>query len=152
MVLGAVGMFWLSTITADATYAVHVLPALIFVGLGFALILAPSMQTATLGVQRSETGIASAMVNTMQQVGGAVGTALLSTIAASATTSYLTSHPSRGAAIAGAVHGYSVAFLVSACVFVAGAILASVLFTRPTSPTGALAAGARSADAPAAAH
>jgi hypothetical protein len=49
-----------------------------------------------------------------------------------------TSHPSHGA-----VHGYSVAFLVSACVFVAGAILASVLFTRPTSPTGAHAAGAR---------
>ena len=61
-------------------------------GLGFGLIFAPAINTATLGVARSDAGIASAMVNTMQQVGGSIGTALLSTIAASTTASYATSH------------------------------------------------------------
>lgn len=78
----------------------------------------------------SDVGVAS--VNTMQQIGCAIGTALLSTVAATAASSYLTSHTAStgsAAAAAGAAHGYSLAFNVAGCVFVAGAIVAAVLFT-----------------------
>jgi EmrB/QacA subfamily drug resistance transporter len=126
MVLGAAGMFYLSRLTAGGSYLTHVLPALPVVGLGFGLIFAPAINTATAGVAREDAGIASAMVNTMQQVGGSVGTALLSTIAASATLAYTKAHAGAAAAITAAVHGYSVAFVISGSVFVLGAI---VVFT-----------------------
>jgi uncharacterized BrkB/YihY/UPF0761 family membrane protein len=87
-------------------------------------IFAPAFATATYGVDARDAGVASAMVNTMQQVGGSIGTALLSSIFASALTSYATSHqPGPGLRAAAAVHGYTVAFWVSAAVFVFGAIV-----------------------------
>ena len=64
----------------------HVLPGLMVMGLGLGLIMAPAMSTATLGVDRRDAGVASAMVNTGQQIGGSIGTALLSTLASSAAT------------------------------------------------------------------
>lgn len=76
-------------ISVDSTYAVHILPGLVVTGLGMGSIFAPSMQGATSGVHHEDAGVASATVNTMQQVGGSIGTALLSTIAASASTNYL---------------------------------------------------------------
>ncbi|MGB0093333.1 MAG: hypothetical protein WBP81_12495 [Solirubrobacteraceae bacterium] len=76
-------------LTPDSTYAADVLPGLIVTGLGMGCIFAPAFGTVTLGVDRTEAGIASAMVNTSQQVGGSVGTALLSTLFASAAASYL---------------------------------------------------------------
>ncbi len=123
MLLGAIGMFYLSRITPTSGYALHILPALPIMGFGFGLIFAPSINTATVGVARSEAGIASAMVNTMQQVGGSIGTALLSTIAASATTSYLRDNPGSAAAAKAAVHGYSVAFVIAGSVFLVGSIV-----------------------------
>jgi hypothetical protein len=75
--------------------------------------------------------VASAMVNTCQQVGGSIGTALLNTIAASALTSYLVTHGQSPAAQAGAaVHSYVVVFWVSAAIF-AGAAIATGLVLRP---------------------
>ncbi len=123
MVLGAVGMFYLSRITATSNYALHILPALPIMGFGFGLIFAPSINTATVGVDRNEAGIASAMVNTMQQVGGSIGTALLSTIAASATKIYLKDNPGAAAAAKAAVHGYSVAFIIAGSVFLVGSVI-----------------------------
>ena len=87
MTLGAVGMFLFSTLTPGSGYALHVLPPLMILGLGFGLIFAPAISSATLGVAPRDAGVAASMVNTMQQVGGSVGTALLSTIAASSTAS-----------------------------------------------------------------
>ena len=66
----------------------HVLPGLIVLGIGMGNIFAPAISSATYGVDPADTGVASAMVNTMQQVGGSIGTALLSSIFASAVTSY----------------------------------------------------------------
>ena len=86
-------------------------------GLGFGMIFAPAINTATAGVAREDSGVASALVNTMQQVGGSIGTSALSTIALTATTSYLAAHHTGPAALAqatAAVHGYTLAFTVSA--------------------------------------
>ena len=92
------------------------------------MIFAPAINTATSGVARRDSGVASALVNTMQQVGGSIGTAALSTVALTATTSYLVAHhASPGAAATAAVHGYTVAFAVSAALFGIGALVAVLL-------------------------
>jgi MFS family permease len=102
-----------------------VLPALLIVGLGMGCIFAPAFSTATLGINSSEAGVASAMVNTSQQVGGSVGTALLSTIFASATTVYASSHAgTAGVVNAAAIHGYTTAFAWAAGIFALGLLLA----------------------------
>jgi hypothetical protein len=91
-------------------------------------IFAPAFSTATLGVEGREAGVASAMVNTSQQVGGSVGTSLLSTIFASAVASYATSHPhTPDLANAAAVHGYTTAFWWSVGIFALGFLLALVI-------------------------
>jgi EmrB/QacA subfamily drug resistance transporter len=131
MVLASTGMLVLTQLTADSSYATGVLPGLLLLGLGFGLIMATVMATATLGVRPADTGVASAMVNTGQQIGGSIGTALLSTLAASAATSYLHGSPHTPDLIAQAsVHGYTTAFWIAAAIFAAGALSCGVLL-RP---------------------
>jgi EmrB/QacA subfamily drug resistance transporter len=126
MVLGAIGMLVLTQLDVDSSYPFLVMPTLVVLGLAMGSIISPSFNTATLGVPPQDAGVASAMVNTTQQVGGSIGTALLSTIAASATTGYLADHPGSGPAAqaVAATHGYAVAFGTSAGLFVVGAIAA----------------------------
>jgi EmrB/QacA subfamily drug resistance transporter len=128
MLLGAGGAAYLAQLTVTSSYAAGVLPALLVMGLGFGMIFAPAVNTATAGVPREDSGVASALVNTMQQVGGSVGISILSTIAASATTSYLIAHHAgpQAPAIA-ATHGYTLAFTISAALLGLGAILAIVM-------------------------
>jgi EmrB/QacA subfamily drug resistance transporter len=130
MALGAVAMLLLTRLAPGAGYASHVLPALVITGVGMGCIFAPAFSTATLGVDGSEAGVASAMVNTSQQVGGSVGTALLSTIFASATAAYASSHAGTpglsNAALSNAasIHGYTTAFAWAAGIFALGLLLA----------------------------
>jgi len=128
MLLGAGGMAYLTQLTVTSSYASAVLPALLILGLGFGMIFAPAINTATSGVARQDSGVASALVNTMQQVGGSIGTSALSTIALTATASYLiTHHTSPLAPAIAATHGYTIAFTVSAALLGLGFILAIVL-------------------------
>ena len=111
MTLGLIAMLLFTRLTPGSSYASSVLPGLIIMGVGMGCIFAPAFSTATLGVEGNEAGIASAMVNTSQQVGGSVGTALLSTLFASAVASYTAGHlHTTGLANAVAVHGYTTAF------------------------------------------
>ncbi len=135
MLLGAAGMLYLTGLGPHASYAGHVLPALIVLGLGFGIIFAPAIQTATLNVARNESGIASAMVNTSQQVGGSIGLALLSTIAITATRHSLgAQHPTPALIARATVHGYTTAFYISAAIFALGAVACGLLL-RPKSRT-----------------
>ena len=128
MTLGAIGMFLFTRLTPTSSYATDLLPGLIILGVGMGCIFAPAFSTATLGVEGSEAGIASAMVNTSQQVGGSVGTSLLSTIFASAVASYAATHlRSAGLADAAAVHGYTTAFWWAVGIFVLGFLLAAAI-------------------------
>ena len=134
MVLAAAGMALLAQLGIDSTYAAHVLPGLIIIGLGLGLVMAPAMNTATLGVDSADAGVASATVNTMQQIGGSLGTALLSTLSASAASSYLAGkQPSPDVVAHAAVHGYTTAFWWAAAIFTAGALV-SVLLLRGGAP------------------
>jgi MFS family permease len=157
MLLGGGAMAYLTQLTVTSSYAVSVVPALVVMGLGFGMIFSPAINTATAGVARRDSGVASALVNTMQQVGGSIGTAALSTVALTATASYLAAHHAgRLAPATAAVHGYSVAFWVSAALFGVGAVVAALLLPsrrrleelrnmEPTAGT-ASAAGAALAD------
>ncbi len=150
MLLGAGGMAYLTQVSVTSSYASAVLPALLILGLGFGMIFAPAINTATTGVAREDSGVASALVNTMQQVGGSVGTSALSTIALTATASYLVAHHASPLAPAiAATHGYTTAFAVSAALHGLGFILAIVLLPSRRRLTELRAASAAAPAAPA---
>jgi EmrB/QacA subfamily drug resistance transporter len=128
MALAAVGLALLAQLGVHASYATQVLPGLILVGAGLGLVFPPATNIATLGVKAADAGVASALVNTAPQVGGSIGTALLSTLAASATSSYLAgTQASANLAGRAAVHGYTTAFWWSAGIFAAGALITGLL-------------------------
>ncbi|MFF3501553.1 DHA2 family efflux MFS transporter permease subunit [Streptomyces sp. NPDC003247] len=131
MALSAAGLAWLTQLDAHSTYAAHILPPLLVFALGLGLIMAPSMSTATAGIDAADAGVGSASVNTMQQVGGSIGTALLSSLAASAATDYLAGRQPTPEAIGrSALESYSTAYWWSAAFFAAGMIICGLLFRR----------------------
>ena len=96
MIFAACGMAWLTRIGVHSSYVSAVLPPLLVDRAGIGLVIAPSINTGTFGVAPEDAGVASASVNTGQQLGGSIGTSLLNTVAASATAAYLTAHISAG--------------------------------------------------------
>ncbi|MEU6892526.1 DHA2 family efflux MFS transporter permease subunit [Streptomyces sp. NPDC046557] len=125
MLLAACGMAWLTRLSVDGSYLVEVLPAQIGAGLGVGLLTAAAMNLATAGIAPGEAGAGSAVVNSMRQIGGSVGTALMSTFAAGATAGYLATHrqPGPHTAARAAVEGCHAAFTASAAIFAVGAVL-----------------------------
>jgi EmrB/QacA subfamily drug resistance transporter len=134
MLISAVAMLLLTRIGLHSSYVTAILPALVILGLGFGQVTAPSTSVATVGLT-SDAGVASAMVNTSQQVGGSVGTSLLNTIAASASSAYALAHHATATSTAtlqaqATVHGYQVVFAYAAVFLVAGALIAGLLLRR----------------------
>ena len=140
--LSAVGLVFKWTLDVDGgCYLTHVLPALVIMGLGLGLIFATAFNTATAGAQPSDAGVASAMVNTCQQVGGALGTALLNSIATTVTASYVASHQrSSELPTQAALAGETRAFLIAAGIFVVGSVVSFTVLPRGPSPEGSQAA------------
>jgi EmrB/QacA subfamily drug resistance transporter len=131
MVLGLVAMLLLTRLTPGSSYAGGVLPSLLILGFGMGMIFAPAFGTATLNVPRNEAGVASAMVNTSQQVGGSVGTSLLSTLFASSAAAFARSHVGiHDVQAAALVHGYTTAFWWASGIFAVGLIIALTVFPR----------------------
>jgi len=131
----AAGMLILTQIQVDSGYLIQVLPAEILLGIGIACVMAPAFNLGTRGVDPRQAGVAAATVNTATQIGASLGTALLNTIAASATAAYLVNVGHSSAAMNQAlVHGYAVATAWAAGVLVLGAISTAVLINagRPT--------------------
>ncbi|MDQ6777603.1 MAG: MFS transporter [Actinomycetota bacterium] len=141
MAMGIIAMILFTRLSPGGSYASQVLPGLIIIGFGMGCIFAPAFSTATLGVDRQDAGIASAMVNTSQQVGGSVGTALLSTLFASAAASYAASHTHLPAGTA-LIHGYTTAFWWAAGIFGVGLVVALVVLPGNIASSRVPAAGA----------
>ncbi|MEV6107924.1 MFS transporter, partial [Streptomyces sp. NPDC051940] len=151
LTVAAGGLAFLASMDVDTGYASHVLPGITLMGLGLGTTFMAAIATATGRVAPHEQGAASATLNTMQQVGGSVGTALLNTIAAGVTSDWLTDHrvdPSRqGAQVKAAmaqatVHGYSVATWISAGVMLLAALVAGVLINGKAPGRGSAAPAA----------
>jgi EmrB/QacA subfamily drug resistance transporter len=129
MLIAAAGALWLTHLGVQGSYAVDVAPALILIGLGASAVLIPGFNLGPNGAGEANTGVASALVNSSNQIGGSLGAALLNTVAASATGRYLaTRAPTRAVVLAASVHGDSVAFIVLTGLFVAGALVTAVLY------------------------
>jgi EmrB/QacA subfamily drug resistance transporter len=141
MLIAAAGMAWMTRIGVHTSYASAVLGPMLVTGAGLGLTIPSAINTGTFGVRPSDAGVASATVNTGQQIGGSIGTALLNTIATSAIASYIAgvaaghpaaaAHPSAAAVAAvkaaAAVHGYTTAFWWTAAIFAGGGIICGTI-------------------------
>ncbi len=125
LITASLGLLFLSNITPDTSYLTHVMPALLIMSSGMALVFIPLTSTSLHGVSHDDTGVASAMVNTSQQIGGSLGTALLNTVAATATATYATANSALGEKVQAyaMTHGFTVAFKFSAALLFVGAIV-----------------------------
>jgi EmrB/QacA subfamily drug resistance transporter len=143
-VLATVGMLLFTRLGVDTSYLTHVVPAELVMAFGVGLFFVPLSSTALIGVANHDSGVASALVNTTQQIGGALGTAMLVTFATTATTNYFGSHAASGMnpqvlAAHAAVHGYTVAFYWSAAILAVAAAAVGLLVKarRSDLPQGA---------------
>jgi EmrB/QacA subfamily drug resistance transporter len=125
MSLVAVGMFGFSFVSADGSYAVDALWPGVVTALGLGFSFVPVTIAAVMGVERQRAGLASGLVNTSRQFGGALGLAVLATVASSHTD---------GNGAAALTDGFHAAFLVGAAFAVAGALTAGALLARQTVP------------------
>lgn len=148
--VAGLGMLLLTQLDIGSSYASLLLPAQLLLGLGMGTAFMPAMSLATHGIEARDAGVASAMVNTSQQVGGAIGTALLNTIAASATTSYITDHAAGATTkpaqqllqLQGMVHGYTSAIWFAVGILVVSAAIAfTFVNTGRPGPSTAAASG-----------
>jgi hypothetical protein len=136
MLCNAAGMGWLTRIGVNSGYAPALLGPLIVTGAGMGFIFGAAANTCTFDVAPRDAGIASASANTGQQLGGAIGTALLNTIAAGYLASHLRGRPAPQLAQLAAIHSYTTVFWCCAGIFTAGAIICGALLrpgplTRP---------------------
>jgi EmrB/QacA subfamily drug resistance transporter len=128
LLIAAVGVALLTQLTPGAPYVTNVLPTEILLGLGLGLALVPCISTATNKAEPRDVGITSATTNTSQQIGASIGTALLNTVAATATAAYLASHVRTSSTVAQAtVHGFAVASVWGAASLVLGAVVGGIL-------------------------
>lgn len=129
-----VGTLWLLLVTATGGYLPVVLPAMVLTGLGLGVFFVALPNTALSDIDPSDTGVASAMISTTQQIGGAIGPALLNTLYVSALTGFLTSHSgtvTQAVRLEGYAHGYRVAFIASAVLFALALIAVGLLLRTP---------------------
>jgi EmrB/QacA subfamily drug resistance transporter len=128
LLLAAIGLVLFTQIGVHTSYVSHVLPGEIIMSMGMGFAFVPFSSTALIGVGDHDAGVASALVNATQQVGGSLGTSLLNTVAASATSSYLVAHHHLSSATAQAnVHGYTTGFLCSAILLGLATVVAATL-------------------------
>ncbi|TQS43444.1 MFS transporter [Cryptosporangium phraense] len=139
-VLATVGLAYLVTLTETTSWSAHVLPAEILISLGLGLFFVSTSSLALTNIGEHDAGVASALLNTSQQLGGALGTALLNTLFASAVSAYLVDHPSAAAASAASIHGYHVAFAVGAGLIGVATVLTLIMINTRKSDVTAEAA------------
>jgi EmrB/QacA subfamily drug resistance transporter len=138
LVVAAAGLALLIRLPVDGHYASDVLPALLVNGVGMAFCFVPVTIAGLTGVGRGEAGVASGLINTSRQVGGAIGLAAISTIAATSTSGFADSHA--GATVtdpAALTHGFQVSFGVLTALALAGAAVAGTLIEGRPRPAAA---------------
>jgi predicted MFS family arabinose efflux permease len=142
-VVSAGALFWLADLKLDSSYPAMIMPSMLIMAHGMGCVFVPLANTALTGVADHDAGVASAMVNTTQQIGGSLGVALLNSFFTTATATYVAAHVgSLGAVRAsalGAIHGYNVAFTVSAFLLVAAALTIFLLIRKDPAEEGAIA-------------
>ncbi len=149
LLVAALGMFWLTRLTPESEYVTAVLPPMIVMSVGMAFVFIPTATVALHAVGNHDAGVASAVINTSQQVGGSLGTALMNTVAVTATSAYLATNAALGeAALPSALtEGYTQAFMVGGVLLLVAAVVVLVMIR-----IGPSAAAEDDEDAPAVVH
>jgi EmrB/QacA subfamily drug resistance transporter len=136
MLLSAAALILFARLPVHGSYFTDLFPAFLLSGIGLALAFVPMSIGGLTGVRQVDAGIASGLINTTQQIGGAIGVAAVTTIATTFTSHYVNAHPGATAQGAAALtHGFEIAFYVLAAVAALGAIVAALLIeSRPAAP------------------
>jgi len=138
LIVSAVSVAWLTRLPVHGQYFWDLFPAFVLGGAGLGLSFVPVTIASLTGVERSDAGVASGLINTSRQIGGAIGLAAVSAIAATSTTNYVHAHPgvapSSGLALD---HGYQTALYALTGLLVVGVLVAGVLVrSTPTREAG----------------
>jgi EmrB/QacA subfamily drug resistance transporter len=136
LALGAAGLLWMTTLTPDSSYVTGFLPGLVLLAVGTGNAFVPVTLLATSGVAPDDQGLASGLFNTSQQIGGALGLAILGTVASNATSG---AGGSRADAL---VHGYTTAFAVGAGLLLAAVAVIALLLRSSEAEAAAAEEGA----------
>jgi EmrB/QacA subfamily drug resistance transporter len=136
LAISAVALVLFARLPVHGSYFADLFPAFLLSGIGLALAFVPMSIGGLTGVRQADAGVASGLINTSQQIGGAIGVAAAVTIATTFTTHFVNSHPGATAGGGAALtHGFSVAFYVLAAVAAFGAVLGAVLIeSKPADP------------------
>ncbi|MCL5047672.1 MAG: MFS transporter [Firmicutes bacterium] len=127
-IMTGIGSLYLVRIGLHSNFFTTVFPSEVIMSIGLGLVFVPLTATSLLNVAEHDAGVASALLNTTQQVGGALGVALLNTVFTSAVAAFLTTNGKGHTALLNApIHGYRVAFACSTVVFVIGMLIVAVL-------------------------
>ena len=137
MILAAGGSGLLTGIGTHGGYGPWVAPALVLMGLATGCIVTVAFNLGPVGARPADAGVAAALVNSSNQVGGSLGAALLNTIAAGAAANYLAGNAPRASLQAATVHGDVVAFTFLVALFAAGAVITALLYPRQVQPPAA---------------
>src|SRR6266496_3233372 len=134
LALSTVALLLYARLPVDGHYFTNLFPAFILSGLGLALAFVPMSIGALTGVRSADAGVASGLINTNQQIGGAIGVALVTTIATTFTTHFVHAHVGASAFSGAALtHGFEIAFYVLAGISALGAVLAALMLESHTS-------------------
>ena len=126
--LSTVALVLFARLPVDGHYFTDLFPAFLISGVGLALAFVPMSIGALTGVTQADAGIASGLINTNQQIGGAIGVAAATTIATTFTTHYVNAHAGVSAVSGAALtHGFEIAFYVLAALAAVGAVLAALM-------------------------
>ncbi len=147
LVMAIIGMLLLTRISQDSSYATVVLPAELLMSVGLAGVFIPTSSVALLGAGHHDAGVASAVLNSSQQIGGSLGTALLNTVFASAVTAFFAENLRNPADLAqvtpeALIHGYHVAFVWGAILLTVALVCALVFVNAKRDDVSALSAAA----------
>ena len=138
MAMGTAGLFWLATLDASSTWPSTVLPAEVVMSVGLGLVFVPLSSVALFGVAPNDSGVASAVLNTTQQIGDALGVALLNTLYTSAVTRYLAGRPgaagTRDGQLDAFLQGYRSAFLAGGGLFAVALLVFLALVNAKNHP------------------
>jgi EmrB/QacA subfamily drug resistance transporter len=127
MLMGTVGMLLFVRLGVDGDYVTDLLPGIVLISIGMGMTFVPVTLIATSGIEAGDAGLASGLLNTSQQIGGALGLAILSTLATSKTTSSLASGTENAQAL---VDGFHIAYIAGAAFLFAGAVLLALMLKR----------------------
>jgi EmrB/QacA subfamily drug resistance transporter len=128
LLLSAGGLVLYAQLPVHGHYFSNLFPAFLLSGIGLALAFVPTSIGALTGVRQSDAGVASGLINTSQQIGGAIGVAAATTIATTFSAHYVDAHPGVSALSGAALtHGFQITFYALAGIAAAGAVLAAVL-------------------------